>query len=527
LHFAYSSLTVPRKPRHPLLASVVACLALAAVGCTRDPNDVKKPDASQSPVQSLVRGLGGEPETLDPRLAADNPSLALMLDLYEGLTREAGDGTIIPGAAESWQVSTDGTAWTFVLRPNLRWSDGTPLDALSFARGIAEAKANDSPAPYGQLLSGIRSMVVAPDGGALTLHLWRPMPQLPALLALPVAAPERPEGMADAQNGPYRLATRVPGQHLELERNPNYHGRDEVSIERVRWLTLDELGTELNLYRSGKLDVTSEVPNARIGWIREHLPGELHVAPYLSTYGYAVNLARLPDVAARAALAMAIDRERITTQVTGAGEAPAMEWVPPGLPDYPGTRFDWAALDDTGRLEQARARWRAASAPSRLTLCTDASENHRRTAVALIDQWHTALGIDVELVELEWKAYLAERAQPGRCDLVRLGWSADYADPEAFLELFESGHPQNTQRYSSTRYDTLLYQSRRAADAVERLQRLAEAEAVLLDEAPVIPVFHRVAKRLVKPVVTGVTANPLGHLPTRELRWQQPSVATN
>lgn len=507
----------------------VALLALTLAGCARDREDAAA--APEGPAGAeprvLVRGLGGEPETLDPRLAADNPSLALMQDLYEGLTREADDGTIVPGAAESWQVSADGTAWTFFLRPDLRWSDGTPLDARSFARGIAEAKAKDSPAPYGLLLSGIRTMLIASGGRALTLHLWRPMPQLPTLLALPVAAPERPDGMADAQNGPYRLASRVPGQQLELDRNPHYHGRDDVLVERVRWLTLDDLGTELNLYRSGELDVTSEVPNARIDWIREHLPGELHVAPYLSTYGYAVNVARLPDVAARTALAMAIDRERITSLVTGAGETPALEWVPPGLRDYPGARFDWAALDDTGRLEQARARWRTAAVPSRLTLCTDASENHRRTAVALIDQWHTALGIEVELVELEWKAYLAERAQPGRCDLVRLGWSADYADPEAFLELFESRHPQNTQGYSSTRYDTLLYQSRRAADTVERLQRLAEAEAVLLADVPVIPVFHRVAKRLVRPTVAGVGANPLGHLPTRQLRWQEPAVAAD
>ena len=120
-----------------------------------------------------------------------------------------------------------------------------------------------------------------------------------------------------------------------------------MRIEHVRYLTLDDLGTELNLYRSGELDVTSEVPNASIDWIRTNLPGELHATPYLSTYGYAFNLRRVRDTDARRALALAIDRQQVTTMVTGAGEIPAFSWVPPGIPGYEPARFDWAAIDDS------------------------------------------------------------------------------------------------------------------------------------------------------------------------------------
>jgi len=137
--------------------------------------------------------------------------------------------------------------------------------------------------------------------------------------------------------------------------------------------------------------------------------------------------------------------------------------------------------------------------------------------VALADQWHTALGIDVSIVELEWNVYLATRASAGDCDLVRLGWSADFADPEAFAAVFESHHPQNTLGYTSARYDDLLAQSRGAADATERMRLLAEAEGALLEDVPVIPIFHRVSKRLVKPGVTGYHPNPLGHLLSRDL----------
>ncbi len=180
------------------------------------------------------------------------------------------------------------------------------------------------------------------------------------------------------------------------------------------------------------------MPNSQLDWLRKNLPGELHVAPYLSTYAYVPNQRRLTDRDSRAALAMAVDRQQITAQVTGAGEIAASSWVPPGIPGYAPSRFDWADLPAEKRSEHARALWQrrkrnVAQRRPDLTLCTDASANHRRTAVALVDQWHRALGVDVAIVEMEWKAYLAMREQPGECDLVRFGWSADFVDPEAFL----------------------------------------------------------------------------------------------
>jgi oligopeptide transport system substrate-binding protein len=470
-----------------------------------------------------VRGLGGEPGTLDPRQAADNPSLALMLDLYEGLTAERPDGSIGPGAAIAWRTSADGLTWTFDLRPSLKWSDGTPLVATDFARGLDEARAPDTQAPYGELLEAVAS-VVAPSQTQLTIELKRPVPFLPALLALPVAAPAAPaqQGTTLVTNGPYRFVERRVGERITLERNVHYHAADTVDIDRVTWLTLDDLDTEVSLYRVGQLQVTSEVPNSKVTWLRQNLPGELHVAPFFSTYAYAINLSRLPTAEARTALAMSIDRESIVEKVTGAGELAAHSWVAPGFVGYPRTVFDWAGLPDGERRARAAALWREAYAgrkpPRQLTLCTDASANHHRTAVALADHWRTVLGVEVRLVELEWKAFLAQREHPGDCDLLRFGWSADFADPEAFLALFETGHPQNVIGYSSGPYDAQLAASRQAATPSERLRNLAAAEATLLVDVPLVPVFHRVTKRLVKPDVAGVEANPLGHLATSWLR---------
>ena len=507
----------------------LASLAIAACGSDRNPSpqNANLPVAAD-PHRTLTRALGGEPATLDPRLAEDNAALALAQELFEGLTAEAADGSIVPGAAEAWSVSEDGRTWTFHLRPNLHWSDGTPLTAAQFVAGLDAARVKDSQAPYSALLHEIAA-ARAPDVQTVVLDLARPVPYLPAVLALPVAAPQRRADSAeDASiigNGPYRLLVRRPGEKIELERNPHYHSAGAVAIERVTYLTLDDLNTELNLYRTGELDITSEVPNSQIDWLRKNLSGELHIAPYLSTYSYAVNLRRVQDRDVRAALSLAIDRAQITDRVTGAGELPAQSWVPPGIPGYTPARAGWAELDTSVRTKQAQEYWSAArkrgTAPPQLTLCTDASANHRRTAIALADQWRRALGVEVAIVEMEWKAYLAMREQPGDCDLVRFGWSADFVDPEAFLSLFTSGHAQNIAGYSNPAYDALLSKAGIAADAGDRAATLTGAERLLLQDAVVIPVFHRVSKRLVKPGIEGIAANPLGHLPSRYLRLRE------
>ena len=501
--------------RNPTFGVLLMTLVMGLAACQPENAGKERPREGH-----LTRALGGEPETLDPRLAEDNASLALAGDLYEGLTVEGADGNPRPGAAEKWTVDSAGTQWTFHLRRDLRWSDGSPLTADHFAAGLSEALAPGAQAPFAELLRPIRH-VTASGPGTLTIDLGSPVPELPALLALPVAAPEPPSGAGPVTNGPYCVLERRPGERIVLERNPHFHDAEHVAIDRVTYLTIEDLGTELSLYRTGRLDITSEVPNAQLGWLRENLPGELHVTPYLSTYAYAINLGRLPDRDARTALAMAVDREQVTRMVTGAGETPAYGWVPEGLPGYQPAHFEWRSASTGYRETEARARWEQArkknAARDRLVLCTDASANHHRTAVALADQWHRVLGVAVELREMEWKAYLATRDQPGDCDLLRFGWSADYIDPAAFLSLLRTGNAQNEFGYSSARYDQLLDEAGVMADRQERSRHLALAEAQLLADVPLIPVFHRVSKRLVKPYVRGVAGNPLGHLPSRYL----------
>jgi oligopeptide transport system substrate-binding protein len=505
--------------------AIVATLAasLLVVGC--GPGTDTALQTVPSSDRTLRRGLGADPATLDPHLADDNAALTVVHDLYEGLTVERPDGTIVPGVAASWTIDDAGRTYTFELRSELRWSNGDPLTAGHFAAGLRHAIDPEAAAPYAGLLEAVAGVDVL-DADTVRIRLHRPVAYLPALLALPVAAPLHPAAetlQPRPGNGAFRLVRRLPGQRIELERNPYYRSVADVAIGRVEHVVVTDLATEINLYRAGEIDLTSEVPNAQLDLLRRRHPDELRFAPYLGVYAYAVNLRRLADEAVRLALAMAVDRSRITRQVTGAGEEPALGWVPPGIPQYEPARFGWRELPYPRAATEARALWesarRAGSAPAHLKLCTDASANHHRTAVALADLWRTALGVETEIVELEWQVYLDARSHPGDCDLVRLGWSADFVDPEAFAVLFESGNPQNTLGYSSKAYDDLLAASRAAPDVATRMALLARAEAQLLDDVPVIPLFFRVSKRLVRPGLLGVSANPLGHVASRDLRY--------
>jgi len=252
--------------KHALVVLAACTTALVIASCDGRPGAGSKAPPPPATPQTLRRGLGGEPATLVPALADDNAALAVLGDLFEGLTAEAADGTIVPGAAERWTTSPDGRRWTFTLRPGLQWSNGEPLHAAHFERALIALLDPGSPSPYAQLLDGVTG-VRAADERTVEFTTSRPLPQLPVILALPFAAPlyeSSPGGDPSISNGPYRLASRTPGVSLQLERNPRYHAAADVRIEHVRYLTLDDLGTELNLYRAGELDVTSEVPNASI-----------------------------------------------------------------------------------------------------------------------------------------------------------------------------------------------------------------------------------------------------------------------
>ena len=464
----------PDRHDHAMIAarlrqSVLAATIVLAAACS--PREESAPDRPVEPAV-LRRGLGAEPDTLDPQHAEDNAALAVLGDLYEGLARSQSDGTAEFGAAESWDISSDGRTYVFKLRRDLRWSNGDALTAAHFAATLEMLTAPGSTAPQAGLYAAIEG-VFAEDDRTLRVQLARPMPHLIELLALAAAAPRHPTAAPSAQapapppgNGAFRLRERIVGEQISLERNPNYWDAARVALDAVVYRTITDLGTELNLYRTGELDVTSEVPNA-------HSAGCAPSVPPNCTSRRTWARTRMRSTS-RACLIETRDARSpwrwIVNESRGRSRARASDRHTGGFRMESRHTRRRASRGRRFRTRRPCARrataWDRASergaAPKHLALCTDASANHHRTAVALADLWHSALGVDIEILEMEWKVYLDRAARPATATCCGSAGQRTSSIPAAFAGVFESGHPQNTLGYRSPRYDSLLERSRTA-----------------------------------------------------------------
>jgi oligopeptide transport system substrate-binding protein len=496
--------------------------------------------------QVLRRGNSVEPETLDPHRARGVSAANILRDLYEGLTTEAPDGAIVPGMAETWDVSADGRVYTFTLRAEARWSDGAPLVAADFARSLRRVLDPATGSPVSQILAPIEGAedviagrapaaglgIEAPDPRTLIVRLAAPTPYFPAVLAHPAAFPVRADA-ANAQvvgNGAYRLAEWVPQSHLTLVRNAHYRNDVATAIDRVIYYPTEKPASELKRYRAGELDLTDTIPVSQARWVREHLGAELQVAPYLGLYYYGFNLTRPPfkdQPGLRRALALAVDRETLTTRITASGERAAYGWVPPGVTGYAPVLPEWAHWPHEQRLAEARRLYAeagySAQRPLELELRYNTGDNHKRVALAVTWMWRQALGVRTRLINEEFKVYLQNRRHRQVTQVFRADWIGDFNDPATFAERMLSTSGLNDTGWTHEAYDRLVTQARAEADAPRRQALLQEAERVLLDELPVLPLYGYVSKRLVKPYVAGWQANIMDHHYTRHLRMKKGS----
>ena len=352
----------------------------------------------------------------------------------------------------------------------------------------------------------------------------RSVPACPARAA-GRCAPPPPRGQPSATPGQRGIPAGAPCPRRahRARRNPHYRDAANVAIERVVHLAITDLATELNLYRAGDLDLTSEVPNTQLESLRREHPAELRLAPYLSTYAYAVNLARLPDARARKALAMAVDRDRITRQITGAGERPAFGWVPDGIPGYAPARFEWQDLPYAETATRAReSSGRRPKPPARRGRRSRSAPTPAPTTIARRSRWQTC-------GERRSASRRKSSNSNGTCISIRATTQATATwcvsggrrtswTPKPSWTCSNRAIRRTRLGIPRAAYDGLLAKSRTETDSAKRMELLARAEQQLLSDVPVIPIFFRASKRLVKPYVEGYQANPLEHVASRDLR---------
>jgi oligopeptide transport system substrate-binding protein len=514
-----------------LAIAVIAWLAVR-------PAPDRLPAATAGP--EFVRGNNADPESLDPLQARSEPALNVLRDLHEGLATLDAGGRVIPGAARSWQTSADGLEWRFELDPGARWSDGVAVRAADFEHAFRMLADPATASPHAALFDAVAGLPEALAGSApvagvavhaegdavLVIRLTRPVHWLPELLAHPAAAPRRTDVPPDGRvsSGAFRFAERVPGSHLLLLRNPGYRDAASVAIDAVRYLPIADHASELSRYRAGELDMSYTVPVSRVPWLTEHKADELRISPYLAVYFYGFNTRRPPldDARVRRALSLSVDRELLVTRITGAGELPACGLVPPGLAGYPAPQDAECLARRRDRVERAQALMAEAGygpdQPLTLEIRYNTGELHDRIAVAVSAMWNEALGVETRLLREEFRVLLGNVRAGDVTQVYRGSWIADFAEPESFLGILAGDAPVNGTGWADPAYDELLRRAAAEPDRAARLGLLAQAEARALDEAPLMPIYFYVSKKLVKPHVHGIEDNPLNVHPSRFVR---------
>jgi len=546
--------SVQNRPSRLFRAAWLAVALLGLAACGRGGDEARSSAAVEpavSPdVTTLRRGNGPEPDTLDPQRARTDAAFNILRDVFEGLTAIGPDGNAIPAAATEWSVSPDGLEYTFRLREGLRWSNGDPLVAADYVAGMQRLVDPATASPYAQIFEPVVNAqaitrgekppaelgVSAPDDRTVVIRLQNPAPYLLGLVAQPGTFPvHRPSLAANAaefakpgklvSNGAFTLAEWVIGSHVVAKRNRNFWNDAATGVETVHFVHHADAGTEFRQYRSGQLDVTYVVPSQQFAWIRENLGAELHVSPQLSVYYYGFNLERAPfkdrpDL--RRALSLVIDRDKLTSAVTGLGEAPAYGWVPRGVADYTPQQFDYATRPYAERVAEARELYAkagySAAKPLEVEIRYNTGEVHNRLAVAVAAMWKEALGVETTLYAEEFRALLQTIQARKDTQVFRSSWVGDYNDAYSFLQLLQTGFGINLTGYSNPRYDALLAEATRQPDPARRRALLEEAERVMLADTPVLPLYFYVNKHLVKPYVRGWTDNVMNVQYSKDLR---------
>lgn len=519
---------------------------LAACGQSTGPGEPV--DAGPASLTELHRGNGSEPQSLDIHKGEGVPSSNIKRDLYEGLVSHTPEGDLEPGAARAWEISGDGRVYLFHLREDGRWSNGDPVTAADFVFALRRGVDPSTLSNYSGLLIPIANAaditagrlppealgVEAVDELTLRITLEAPAAYFLELLTHPMAFPlhrdsarQWPEAFARpgrlVSNGPYMLDEWVLQSHIRLVRNPHYRDAARLRIESVVFYPVENPASELKRYRAGDLDWTDAVPHNQIRWIRDKLPGQFHVAPYLGIYYFGFNLERPPfkgQPGLRRALTMAVDRSILTQYVSGGGEQPAFGFVPP-MPGYPGVVPEWAGWPAERRLEEARRLYEAAGysqeRPLEVEIRYNTSDNHRQMALAVAAMWKQNLGVRARIVNQEFKVFLDARTRKADTEAFRAGWIGDFQDPVNFLDILQSVNGQNDTGFADPAYDALLEQAAAEPEPDRRKALLAEAEALMLEHQPVMPIYFYVSRRLVKPWVKGWRDNLLDNHATRHM----------
>ncbi len=484
----------------------------------------------------LLLGNGAEPKALDPHLVSSVGDANILRALFEGLVTNHPESDTLhePGVAERWEPNADFSEWRFFLRKDAKWSNGDPVTAHDFAYAYHRILHPEMAAPYASMLYFLKNAeafnkgeiqdfaevgVKAVGDHELVCTLDNPAPFFPDVVKhttwLPVhrGTIEKHGKMTDnytewqkpgnhVGNGAFQLAEWRINAHVKVRPNPHYWDAANVKPKGIDFYPLESAFTEEKAFRNGLIHLSYSMPENLIEGYRERENTPLRIQTYNGSYFYRCNVTKPPldNADLRRALAHAIDREVIVNYVTRGGQRPAYAFTPPSEEGYHPPRV--VGFD----LEKARDYLRKAGYASgkdvpEFTILINTLEAHKNIAMAIQDMWKKHLGIErVRIENQEWKVY-QQTVIDKRYGVARAGWIGDYVDPQTFLGMWIKDDSNNNTGWANADYDRLLRESSRLSDPAARFAKLAEAESILLDEMPVLPLYWYTRVYLLHPDV--------------------------
>ncbi|QCX33088.1 peptide ABC transporter substrate-binding protein [Caloramator sp. E03] len=492
--------------------------------------------------QTLVYNLGTDSETIDPALNEAVDGATVIANAFEGLTRIGDDNNVKPGVAEKWEISADGTVYTFHLRKEAKWSDGKPVTAKDFEYAWKRALDPKLAATYVFFLTdNIKNAqeyyegkakwedvgIKVKDDYTIEVTLKVPTAFFLQLLAMPIYMPLRQDAVEKGGeqwtqsgdtyigNGPFKMVKWTHNDSMEWEKNENYWDAKNVKLSKMTWVMVNEASSALTSWEKGEIDVIETVPSAEVPRLTKE--NKLQIYPELGTYYLYFNTKKAPldNPKVRKALTLAINRQAIIDAVLKTGQKPAYAQVPYGITESDGKSDFREKGGDLFKedVQQAKQLLAEAGYPDgkgfpEMTYLYNTSEAHQKIAEMIQDMWKKNLGINIKLANQEWKVFQKTR-QNGDFEIARGGWMADYVDPMTFIDMFMSDNGFNDGKFTNAQYDQLLKQAKSTTDLAKRDQLMHDAEKILMDEQAVCPIYFYVSNMCVKPWIKGVYKTPL------------------
>lgn len=489
--------------------------------------------------------------TFDPVMAEDWYTYRVINDLYAGLVDFDQANRPIPGMAGSWEISSDGLTYTFHLRPNLKFSNGTPITASDFvyswqrlvnpATGSAYAfllkDVVNAPEIIGGKSAASNLGVSAPDDKTFIVKLIHPTNAFLSYITTPnvfvvskAVIEKYGESWTQPQNivtsGAYILKEHVMNGYILATKNPEYYAANDVKIANVKYFPFVDGNASISNYKTGALDATCQtVPIDQYKKLSVDYPKELHTfkwerIEFLNLNMQSAKYAKNPKL--RQALTLAIDRKNLADLVLGAGQTPLYSVVTPTIENgkYADIHYAWSDWSRDKQIALARELYKEAGYsnehPLTVSLKYQTNDLSKKVMVAVMSMWQDVLGVKVNLVNEELKV-LTPDLKNGNYDIAQGRWGADYNSVTTYTPLFICNNGNNRSHYCNPLYDELIAKAEATADLRQQEKLYKQALQLVLDDYPVIPLFEPTHQRLVNPRVKGynIDSNYLDNVQTK------------